>query len=620
MPAKKTRFVFFTIITISFVIIIIFRYFQIMIFTPSDSSRHLSQKPLVERGPILDRNGRILAIQTRLNSVTAWIPTIANKEKTAKELASILDVDGKKLLVTLNSHTGFVYIKRKITPTQSKDIKERIDRGVLPGISLEPEYGRNYPEKELTGHLTGFTGTDNIGLDGLELSYNDILSPKNPAINGIIYGNQLFLTIDLTLQYFTEKLAREAFRKYRADGVMILMMDAKNGDILSYASIPEFDPNNFTTATKKEKENRPVTFAYEPGSVFKIFSLSSMMEIGGITQNSHFFCNGEYKRKFPDETVVIHCLGVHGDVTPQKIIEYSCNAGAAYASDTVSILDFYLKLKDFGFGSRTGIPFPGETTGLLKKPEFWSGRTKPTIAIGQEISVSAIQMITAATVLANKGILLQPHIIKKIVSPEGKLIKEFERTPVRNVVSPSTAESILLDMETATLPRGTARRLRIKGLRISAKTGTAQKIDPKTKKYSKNAFVSSTMAIFPTNNPQVIIYAVIDTPRGKEYYGGRIVAPMVKKLIEKAVPLLGIKKSTDITIVHSKDVKINLPKKLIVGNTMPDLKGLSKRQLLPLFSLKGVSVTIHGEGWVSSQRPAPGTKISKGMRIDLILQ
>ncbi len=620
MPVKKSRFIFFVVFTSLFVLLLVLRYFQIMIFPHQKEYSLTSRKPVVERGPILDRNGRILAIQTRLDSVTAWMPTVKDKKRTAEILGKILSLSETDILNTLNAHSGFVYIERKITPTESKNIKIPMKKGLLPGISLEPEYGRTYPEKSLAAHLTGFTGTDNIGLDGLELTLNDILSPRTDAIDGVIYGNQVFLTIDLAIQYFTEELAREAFKKYRADDVMIIVMDAKNGDILGYSSIPEFDPNNFSRATKSEKDNRPVTYAYEPGSVFKIFSLSSMLEIGGITQNSHFYCNGKYEKKFPDETVVINCLGVHGDVTPQTIIEYSCNAGAAYASDTVSALDLYLKLSDFGFGKRTGIPFPGETTGLLKKPEFWSGRTKPTIAIGQEISVSALQMITAATVLTNRGTLLEPHIIKKIVSPEGKLIKEYVRTPVRNVVSPAVAEDMLLDMETATFPRGTARRLRIKGLRISAKTGTAQKIDPRTKKYSKDAFVASTMAIFPTENPRVIIYTVIDTPRGREFYGGRIVAPLVRELVEKLIPVMGIPVATDTVIQHSGYVAVATPKKLSVGAVLPNLMGLSKRQLLPLFSLKGVSIEMEGEGWVVSQQPDPGTKITKGMTITLHLK
>ncbi len=620
MPTQKTRFIFFTALTGVFILLILLRYIDIMLVSPSGQSSYSPRKSVIERGPILDRNGRILAIQTRLNSVTAWIPTIKNREETAGILAEELGLNKKDLLKKLNNHSGFLYIKRKITPTESKRIEKLISDGKLPGISLEPEYGRNYPERQLAAHLTGFAGIDNIGLDGIELTYDNILSPSPEEDQKTTYGNQIFLTIDLTIQYIAEKLAREAYRKYNADDVMILVMDAKTGEFLAYTSIPEFDPNSFTSASRSEKENRPVTYAYEPGSVFKIFSLASMMEIGGITQNSHFYCNGRYEKDFPDETVVINCLGVHGDVTPQTIIQYSCNSGAAYASDTVSVLDFYLKLSDFGFGSRTGLPLPGETSGILKKPEEWSGRTKPTIAIGQEISVSAVQMITAATVLSNKGTLLQPHIIRKIVSPEGKLISETERTPVRNVIGSSVAEAILKDMESATLPTGTARRLKIEGLRISAKTGTAQKVDPKTGKYSKNAFVSSTMAIFPTGDPRVIIYAVIDNPKGPEYYGGRIVAPMVKKMAEGIIPILGIPKTTDIVVEHPDTVKISLPRQIKTGSVLPDLTGLSKRELLPLLSLEGVSVDMDGEGWVVSQSPPPGTAIKKGMVIKLKLK
>ncbi len=620
MPNPKTRFIFFAALTGVFILLILLRYIDIMLVSPTAQRSYSARESVIDRADILDRNDRILAIQTRLNSVTAWIPTIKSKEETAGILAKELNLNKKDLLKKLNDHSGFLYIKRKITPTESKRIEELIADGKLSGISLEPEYGRNYPERQLAAHLTGFAGIDNIGLDGIELTYDNILSPPPEDDQGTTYGNQIFLTIDLTIQYIAEKLAREAYKKYNADDVMILIMDAKTGEFLAYTSIPEFDPNSFTAASRNEKENRPVTYAYEPGSVFKIFSLASMMEIGGITQNSHFYCNGRYEKEFPDETVIINCLGVHGDVTPQKIIQYSCNSGAAYASDTVSVLDFYLKLSDFGFGSRTGLPLPGETSGILKKPEEWSGRTKPTIAIGQEISVSAVQMISAATVLSNRGTLLQPHIIKKIVSPEGKLIRETVRTPVRNVIGSSVADAILKDMETATLPTGTARRLKIEGLRISAKTGTAQKVDPDTGKYSKNAFVSSTMAIFPTNDPKVIIYAVIDNPKGPEYYGGRIVAPMVKNIAEEIIPILGIPKTTDKVVEHSGTVKISLPRQIKIGSTLPDLTGLSKRELLPLLSVDGVSVDLDGEGWVVSQSPPPGTAIKEGMVIKLKLK
>ena len=620
MPNQKTRFIIFAALTGVFILLILLRYVEIMIISPSVQPVYSPQKNVIERGLILDRNGRILAIQTRLNSVTAWMPSIKDKKKTARILAEGLGLNASDILENFNKRSGFLYIKRKITPTESKSIEKMINDGDLPGITLEPEYGRNYPERQLTAHLTGFTGIDNIGLDGIELMYNDILSPQPDADQETTYGNQIFLTIDLNIQYMAEKLAREAYKKYNADDVMILMMDAKTGEFLAYTSIPEFDPNTFTTASESDKENRPVTYAYEPGSVFKIFSLASMMEIGGITRNSHFYCNGKYEKQFPDETVVINCLGIHGDVTPQTIIQYSCNSGAAYASETVSILDFYLKLSDFGFGSRTGLPLPGETIGILKKPENWSGRTKPTIAIGQEISVSAVQMITAATAISNGGTLLKPHIIKKIVSPEGKLIREVVRTPVRNVIGSSVAQAILEDMETATRPTGTARRLQIEGLRISAKTGTAQRIDPETGKYSKNAFVASTMAILPTNDPRVIIYAVIDNPKGPEFYGGRIVTPMVKELVEEIVPILGIRKTTDKVIEHPGKVRIALPRHIEPGSSLPDLTGLSKREILPLFSIKGISVEMEGEGWVVSQTPSPGTALKEGTVVKLKLK
>ncbi len=621
MPARINRFAIFSILTSIFVLLIIWKYVDIMLISPTPNFRVTGPAQIIERGPILDRNGRILAIQTQMDSVTAWMPNVTEKEKASRIIAEALNMNSDLLLEKFENNSGFIYIKRKISPTESTRIRNLINESVISGISLEPEYGRNYPEQNLTSHLTGFTGIDNTGLDGIELTYNDILSPKPDSDDEIIYGNQIFLTIDLNIQYFSRKLAKKAYNEYDADSVMILVMDAKNGDFLSWVSMPDYDPNTFGLASSREKNNLPVTYAYEPGSVFKIFSLGAEMEIGGISPNSHFYCDGFYEHQFPnDETVKINCLGVHGDVSVQDIIKYSCNSGAAYASDTVSKKDFYNKLNSFGFNSRTGLAFTGETVGILKKPEDWSGRSKPTIAIGQEISVSAVQMITAATILTNQGTLLQPHIIDKIVSPEGKLIKNFMREPVRHVIKPEIAKAMLLMMETATESGGTARRTAIEGLRISAKTGAAQKIDPNTGKYSTSFFVASTLAIFPTDDPEVIIYIVVDTPKGDEFYGGRIVTPIIKELTEELVRYLDIKMESDTVINHSGIIRLSESKKLEPGEYLPDLTGLSKREILPLIALPEISVTIDGEGWVVNQNPEPGTQIVKGMSIHLELE
>jgi cell division protein FtsI (penicillin-binding protein 3) len=620
MPAKISRFAVFSIVTSIFVLLIIWKYVDIMLISPTPASRVSGPAQIIERGPILDRNGRILAIQTQMDSVTAWMPNVIDPENTAQLLSNALDMEINIVQNKFASYTGFLYIKRKISPTETKRINELITEGKLEGISLEPEYGRNYPEQNLTSHLSGFTGIDNTGLDGIELTYNDVLAPKPDSNEEIIYGNQLFLTIDLNIQYFSRKLAEKAYNEYKADSVMILVMDAKNGDILSWVSMPDFNPNTFGIASISDKNNLPVTYAYEPGSVFKVFSLASLLEIGGITANTHFYCEGHYENQFPDELVTINDLGVHGDVSVADIIKYSCNSGAAYASDTVSRENYYNKINSFGFNSRTGLPFPGETTGILNKPENWSGRSKPTIAIGQEISVSAVQMITAATVLTNQGTLLEPHIIDKIVSPEGKLLKDFKREPVRHVIKPEIAKALLLMMETSTESGGTARRAAIDGLRISAKTGTAQKFDPKSGKYSPSSFVASTLAIFPTENPQIIMYMVMDTPRGDEYYGGRIVTPMIKELTEELVRYLDIPIGTENIIEHSGIMKLKSSDALIPGETIPNLIGLSKREILPLITLPDLIVKISGEGWVIKQTPAPGTEIKKGMTIILELE
>ncbi len=432
------------------------------------------------------------------------------------------------------------------------------------------------------------------------------------------YGNQLFLTLDLNIQYMAEEVAERTYTEHDATSVMVLVMDAKNGDILGWATTPDFDPNTFLQADSFAKNNRPITYAYEPGSVFKVFSIASLLELGALAPDTEFYCNGYYEREFGnDETVHINCLGTHGAVNAQQILQYSCNAGAAYASDLVSKDGFYRQINEFGFGSQTHLPFPGETRGIFKQPDQWSGRTKPTVAIGQEISVSAIQMVTAATALTNQGMLLQPHIVKKIVSPDGKIIEENTREPIRQAVRPEVAEASLLMMETVTADNGTARRAKIEGIRMSAKTGTAQKVDPQTGRYSKNAFVASCMAIYPTDDPQLITYIVIDTPRGDEFYGGRIAAPMIKELGNKLIPYMDIPTTSDEVTQHTGVVRLKQQPQIQIGDQLPDLRGISKRRLLPLLSHEEINVIFRGEGWVRSQQPQPGTPVTKNMQLIL---
>jgi len=611
----KIRFIFFGIATGILSLIIIGKFFSLMLLSPESPSISAAET-IVERGPILDRNGRILAIQNQLDSVETWIPYINNAEESAQLLSGILEIDYDKLLSDFNTRRGSMWIKRKITPTESSAVKELQDQGKLEGIYLRKEYGRNYPEQRLASHLLGYAGTDNTGLDGIEYTLNDILSPDPELFEQKeAYGNQLFLTIDTNIEFFAEKYAAEALKKHNAESVMIVVMDADNADILACTSMPDFDPNTFYEFSDSQRKNRAFSIAYEPGSVMKVFSIASFLELGGINLNSHFYSNGLYENDAIPQP--ISDLAVYGDMTLADIIKYSSNVGSAYASDTVSKDDFYQMLLALGFGSQTELPLPGESSGLLRSPDKWSARSKPTIAFGQELLVSAVQMATACTVFSNDGVLLKPHLIDKILSPDGSILEEAEREPLRRVFSPETARAMLLMMETATETGGTAHRMKTEGLRISAKTGTSQVIDPLTRTYSEENYIASALAIFPTENPKLIVYVVIQNPKGASYYGGRIASPVVKKIIDETVPYLGIERTTDTVFEHSGKIKVPQADTIEVVDRVPDFTGYTKRQIMHLLSDSRFKLIISGEGWITGQTPPPGTPLTEGMEIHL---
>lgn len=620
---SKSRFIIFLAVTGIIVAVILWQYISIMLVKAKPEATSTLAQPLIERGPVLDRNGRILAVQTKLSSVTAWVPNIENPKQTASILGEILQMDPESIESDFKSSEGFLYIKRKVSRTTAEKIEQQIRSGKCRGISLEPEFGRNYPERNLAAHLIGYVGTDNTGLAGIEYSFDHLLSPDaEESEKEIVYGNQVFLTIDLNVQHFTDTIAERAFIENEADSVMILVAEAKTGDILAYVSKPDFDPNTFTRFNASERMNRPIEFSYEPGSVFKIFSLAALLDLGGIGDDDTFYCDGAYTIEVPGEREdeLIHDLRAHGRVNPQKIIQYSCNVGIATASERVSADAFHDKLRQFGFGTPTGVPLAGETSGAIRPVNRWSIRSKPTIAFGQEIGVSAIQVISAATAIANEGMLLRPHIVKKILTPDGRVETENHADGIGRVIQPDTARHILDYMETATFPGGTARDLYIEGLRISAKTGTGEIIDPKTGKYSEDAFLASTIAVFPTEDPQFIVYAVLEHPKGDEYYGSRVAVPVVRDVIQEMVPYFGIPRAGDIIVRHPGVVETSHPRRIEIGTVIPDLRGLSKREILPIFEIDNVTITIDGEGWVVRQYPPPGTPIEAGMEIKVELE
>lgn len=608
-------FGFFLIVVASLLVV---RYGFVML--PGGSSAPAPRVPDVERGPILDRRGRILAIQTRLDTVTGWKPEIENLERTVDILAAILDLPPRELEAQFQTADGFLIVKRTITPSQSDEIEAEIRAGNLPGIRLQEDFGRSYPERENAAAVIGYAGVDDIGLAGIEYMFSGELMPdaSQDEERRLLMGNQVFLTLDLAIQSYADDLGARLLAEYDADSVMIVVAEAETADLLAMSSQPSFDPNSFREYTAEERRNRLISSIYEPGSVFKVFSIASFLDLGGIDLDDTFNTTGGYRAD--NDRFVITDLADYGAVTPREIIKFSSNVGAAYASERVDPGAFYGMLKKFGFGEQTGIDLNGEESGLLAEPEEWSLRTRQTLAIGQEIGITAVQMVAAALTLANDGILLRPQIVDRIVSPAGEVVRRFEREPVREVISSRTASTMLELMKSATEPGGTARRIDVEGVEVAAKTGTAEVFDPDLGAYSDEHFIASTLALFPADNPELLVYLVIDHPRGDEFYGGRIAAPAVDSLIEFLVPYWDIPRDTDSVTRHPGRIAIDERALPEITDTIPDYRGLPIRTLIPLLGRDDLIVRISGSGWVVDQSPAAGTPFTPGMELVLELE
>ncbi|MDR0389510.1 MAG: transpeptidase family protein [Spirochaetaceae bacterium] len=611
----RRRFFIFTALLALAALTVLFKYGVVMLTPPGRSSEPY-QRAFVERGPILDRNGRILALQTRLGNITLWKPEAPDLEKLAAELAPVLETSEDAILAYIGEFPGdFVYLKRRAEQSTLRAVEAARAEGKLRGVGIEPIVGRIYPEKKLAGQIIGFVGDDNTGLAGIEYAFDAELAPDD----GSPSGSQIILTIDANVQHILEECAEKAMTENLAEAVMIIAADPRSGEILGSASVPGFDPNDIRLSTEQERMNRPAIWAYEPGSVFKVFSLAALMDSQAINGDSVFICDGHYERTTNlGERITINCLGAHGRVRVRDIIIYSCNAGAAYAADRLDAGSFHERLKDLGFGSRTQAGMPGESIGFLRPVERWSERSKPTIAMGQEIAVSALQMVQAATAIANDGILVPPKIISRIISAGGET-KNYESAPPRRVMSAESARAMRSYMVDVTSDIGTGWRANVADLSLAVKTGTAQIIDPLSGAYSDKDFIASCIALLPAEAPSLVLYITIIRPGG-EILGGRIAAPAIREAAEALVDYLGIPRGRNPQISHSGEVGVERLPNVVIGELMPDLTGLSMRQLLPLILRDDLHLEISGNGWVRRQTPEAGSPLDAGSVITLELE
>jgi cell division protein FtsI (penicillin-binding protein 3) len=610
------------------------------------------------RGMIVDRNGTELAVSTRVSSVVAHPNQIQHADRLSRQLAPILGYKVRELQEILTRPRPFVFVKRHLTPereeafrvweaTQEKRLRAaRITgRTDLDSIYLIPEAQRYYPQMALAGQVLGFCNIDGHGLEGLELQYDKELfgKPKEcwkmtdarghivvtgeKAWDPEIMGDNVVLTLDRTLQYIAEKELAAGVEKWHAADGLAMIMRPQTGEILAMAQTPTMDPNRYYQYPEFARRNRAITDCLEPGSTFKIFVAAGALDAQVVRATDRFNCESGVWHLGPKE--VIHDCHPYGILTVQQVIQKSSNIGAAKIGFRLGPRRLSHYLRDFGFGSRTGILFPGETAGILKNIILArSSIDRATLAFGQGVSVTMLQMALALSAIGNEGVLMEPHLVKAVVSPQGKPIKVYQPRPVRRVLSQRTARQMLAIMQTVTEQGGTAKEAAVPGFTVAGKTGTAQRVIGRT--YSHTRFNSWFVGLIPADHPVLAIAVVVEDPKGA-IYGGVVAAPIFKEIAAQSMRILGYYPkeppkdknepvlanlfATPAAAATAQEVKFTPPKlKIPKGplTTMPDLKGYTIRQVLNILHHSGLRCRFEGSGMAVSQEPAPGAPITPG--------
>lgn len=617
---------------------ILFRAFQLQVLESGKLKRIASNQHVrtiniqSKRGGIYDRNSKELAVSLEVSSVYAQPEKIERPAGAARKLSRILKVSAGNIKKKMRRKRNFVWLKRQV------DLKEK-ERDLIDGIEgvgLISESRRYYPSRELASNIIGFMGVDSVGLEGVELYYNDFLSGRSRKIIGgrdaagrlILFGDtnrevpvegmSVELTIDKTIQYIAEKALKGAVEKTGAKGGMAVVISPKTGEILAMANMPTFDPNRFKRYPSRFWRNKAVTDAFEPGSVLKVFLAAGAIEDGAVKPGDIFYCeNGSYR--VADR--VFHDSEKHGWLSVPQIIKYSSNIGALKIGEKLGKEKLYRYLKNFGFGSKTGVDLPGETTGSLRDYRDWSGVTLYTVSFGQGISTSALQLVTAMSALTNGGFLMKPYVVKEIRNAKGEVIKKNTPVIVRRVISSETAGKMTRILSAVTRRGGTGPRAAVDGFEVAGKTATAQKPDLKNGGYLKDSYVASFLGFVPAKDPALAILVTLDEPGGRNYYGGAVAAPVFKEIASRSLSYLGIFPDTApgpvirLAALGPGDLKPRLYRDARAGRgdkgVVPEFRGKTLRKVLSTAGEYSLDVEVIGGGVAVRQRPAAGKKIGR---------
>ena len=550
--SKKRAVILHTAIIFSFILVSL-RLADLMIIDHKRLAEKAQQQHVkvediqVRRGTIFDRRGRELALNLELESLYCDPEALIADEEDIKKLGSLVNKEPRRILAKIPDEGRFAWIKRKLSP----EIADKVRDLDIEGLGFVTEAKRVYPKGELASHIIGFVGIDNQALEGVELKFNKYLTAKggkvllerdasgktlSSGVNTEAKGNNIVLTIDEVLQRLVEKELDTAMEHWRAAAASAIMMDPYTGEILALANRPAYDLNRSGNVPGFEKRNRAITDCYEPGSIFKIVIGAGSLEEKLVTPNSLFDVS---KGGIQVGGKTIRDVHKYGVLTFKEVIQKSSNVGSIMAGMKLGRENIYRYAKLFGIGEKTGIDLPGEVSGWIHKPERWSGTSLGAIPIGQEVAVTPIQMLRAYAAIANGGILVRPHVVSEIVSPDDTIIASFRDNDAHRIISARTAETFRDILKSVTEDGGTAKSASVDGNLVAGKTGTAQMIDTVTKRYSRDKYVSSFVGFVPADNPRLAMIVVVYEPKG-QIYGGVVAAPVFREIARQALSYLNV--------------------------------------------------------------------------------
>lgn len=621
-------------------VVLVGRLFFLQIIDKSDlQAKNLSQvqvdrKLQSPRGTIYDRNGRPLAMSVVTKSLYADPKMIKQSPSEVAELiAPYVTMSKEDIVKSLQEDTAFVWIDRMMEPEKSKAVAQLIEDKNLEGLNFVEESKRYYPNGNLAAQVLGFVGTDDKGLDGLEMVLDDELKGgiqkelvatdrKGNAIFGSVLskflpdkGKSVTLTIDATIQFIAERALDKAMVDTGAKHASVIVMDPKNGEILAMANRPSYDPNNYNQSGEEAFKNIAVTNLYEPGSTFKPIIASAALAAGKwkldtvYNDKGAFAANGHIIRNWNGEG--------YGPVRLLDILKYSLNTGMAEIG-TLTGADILSKyVRDYGFGSETGIELPGEGEGILYNPDDMSKLDVATMSIGQGIAVTPLQMVRAFGALANGGAMMKPHIIKSYSNSQGDVTSTTETSVVGQPVPAETVKTIV-DILEKEVSEGGGTKAMVEGYHFAGKTGTAQKLDTKHGGYLDGQYIASFIGFGPVEDPKFVVLVVIDDPQKGSYYGSQIVAPVFKDIVSQLVRYYQMSPSVKdgATVAAVPAAKLPAVKPNGDGSVvLPDFRGYTFGEVRDWLHTAGLYFKPDGTGKAISQEQLPGTVVSPGTPI-----